>query len=99
MYRRIYDRYETNASAILAFSGNTEEKFMLQNISARGVSVVGYHPLQINDKVTIAFQMPPIFNKPILKEAKIVWCKEVNDVLWEAGLDFGLDNRITLPLD
>jgi hypothetical protein len=94
--RRANERFEANASATLAFSRNNEETFILQNISTRGAGIVGYHPLQVNDKVRIAFQMPQFFDKPIRKVAKIAWCKKVNNSLWEGGLDFGLDNLLAL---
>lgn len=94
MYRRTYERFEQNSSAILVFSNTSEEKFILENISARGAGIVGYRPLQINDKVTIVFQVPQLFDKPIRRVAKVVWSKMVNESLWAGGLDFGLDNML-----
>jgi len=96
MYRRDYERFEQNSSATLLFNNATAEKFILENISARGAGVFGYRPLRINDKVTIIFQIPQLFDKPIHKVAKIVWSKMVNENLWEGGLDFGLDNILNI---
>lgn len=96
MYRRDHQRFEVNTLAILVISKNHEKTFLLKNISARGAAVVGNHPLKINNKLTIIIQIPFLYEKPICKVARIVWCKKVNERLWEGGLDFGLDNKIDL---
>jgi hypothetical protein len=35
-----------------------------------------------------------ILDEPVAKQAKVVWCKKIDNNLWQAGLDFGLDNKI-----
>lgn len=96
MYRRSQKRYEIDASAILVINKNLEETFILKNFSARGAGVVSDYPLKTNDQVTIIFQFPFLFENPIRKEATVVWCKKLSEMLWESGLDFGLDNMINL---
>jgi hypothetical protein len=95
MYRREYNRFEINALAILITNKNVENTFLLKNISARGASVIGNFPLEVSNKLEIVIEIPFLCDEPIRKEAKIVWCKKISDKLWEGGLDFGLDNKIS----
>jgi len=96
MYRRSGERFEATSSAVVTTDCNRQERFMLKDVSCRGVGIVGYHPLQIADRVLINFQIPSVFNQPIRKNAKVAWSKQINADLWEAGLDFGLDNTLSL---
>jgi hypothetical protein len=92
--RRDYRRIELNTTATLGFDEHSQEDFVLTNISARGVAVAGSHPLKVNDRVNVNLDIHPFFSYPVRKEAKIVWCRKVDENFWEGGLDFGMDNLI-----
>lgn len=95
-YRRSYERYILEAQATLVIHKNKEKPSMLRDLSARGASVITDYPLMINEKMTIAINVPFLFDRFVYKEAKIVWCKKIDENLWQCGLDFGEDNKITL---
>jgi hypothetical protein len=96
MYRRSGVRFELNTSAVITTSPNSHERFMLKDVSCRGVGIIGYQPFKLAEKVLINFQIPAFFSQPIRKNAKVAWSKQINGNLWEAGLDFGLDNILDL---
>lgn len=82
MHRREYDRFEINALVILVNTKDIEKTFVLKNLSGRGAAIIGNCPLEINNILEIVIQIPFLSEKPIRKEAKIVWCKKINDELW-----------------
>ena len=93
-YRRDYKRFIVNDSASLVTDNGVERPLILEDLSARGAGVIGNYPFQINEEVSVVIYAPFFFDKPALKEAKTVWCKEINENLWQAGLDFGIGNLI-----
>lgn len=93
-YRRDYKRFIVNDSVSLVTDNGVERPLILEDLSARGAAVVGDYPFRINEKVNVVIHAPFFFDKPALKEAKTVWCKKISENLWQAGLDFGIDNRI-----
>ena len=94
--RRLYDRFEANTSALVSQGTEAGETFIMENISARGAALLGYRPFEIHDKLTILFRLPFFSTRAIHKQARVAWCKQIKDGVWESGLDFGLDNTIML---
>ncbi len=92
--RRDYERFIVNDSVSLVTDNGVERPLILEDLSARGAAVVGDYPFRINGKVTVVIYAPFFLDRPALKEAKTVWCKKINERLWQAGLDFGMDNLI-----
>ncbi len=95
-YRRNYERFVVNDSASLVTDNSIERPLILEDLSARGASVIGDYPFQINEKVTVVIYIPFFLDSPAFKQAKTVWCKKIDRNLWQAGLDFGIDNLINL---
>jgi len=96
LYRRDYERFIANDSVSLVTDNGIENPLILQDLSARGVCVLGDYPFKIEEKVNLTIYAPFFINSPALKEAKTVWCKRIADNLWQAGLDFGMDNLINI---
>jgi hypothetical protein len=94
--RRLYDRFEANTTAVVRRGFETAETVLMENISARGAAVLGYRPFVKNDKLSIFFRLPFFLKRPIHKQAHVVWCAEIKQGVWEAGLDFGMDNTLLL---
>lgn len=92
--RRSYERFMVNNWATLV-DKEAEQKVLLKDLSCRGVGLVSNSALEPNKKVGISLN-PPIFDNPVYKEARVIWCNKVNDKVWRAGLDFGLDNLLEL---
>jgi hypothetical protein len=94
--RRMYDRFEANVSAMVRRGSEAAETVLMENISARGAAVLGYRPLAVNDKLSILFRLPFVSKRTIHKQAHVAWCTQIKEGVWEAGLDFGLDNMLLL---
>jgi len=92
---RDYERYKIDAVAIIIFNKNTKKAFMIKDVSARGLRGQAPYPPQLNEKVEIVLSAP-FFDNPIKKEARVAWCKKIDENLWEMGLDFGLDHKLVL---
>jgi len=93
-HRRSYERFEVDASATLILNKNLEIPSILTNLSAGGAGTVSNGSLQVNEKVKIIIRAPFFFENPVYKEARVAWCKRLDENLCQAGLDFGLDNGI-----
>jgi len=96
MHRRSYKRFKVNTPVTLVKNGSLEDNCMLNDISARGIGIFGDKSYQIDEKVTVNFALPSLFDEPISKEARISWTAKVNEKFWISGLDFGLDNMLNL---
>lgn len=94
--RRVYDRFEANTTAEIHRGLSAAETVLLENVSARGVAVLGYRPFSAHDKLTVVFRLPLISKRTIHKQAHVAWSREINEGVWEAGLDFGMDNMLLL---
>lgn len=94
--RRDYERFIVNDSASLITANSIERPLILEDLSARGAGVIGDYPFRINEKVTVVIYAPFFLDSPALKQAKAVWCKKINENMWQAGLDFGMDNLLNL---
>ena len=98
MERRNYPRFETNVSAKITLDTDPREKtVMLENASELGVRIIGYEPLKASDYVKIHFQIPYFCSHIVQKKAKVIWSKPIAGKIWEAGLDFGMDNLVNIP--
>ncbi|MBU1998878.1 MAG: PilZ domain-containing protein [Candidatus Omnitrophota bacterium] len=92
--RRMYARYPVEADAIL-FPGCIPRQFAkVIDLSVRGARVVSTVPLEINHSIEIA--VSSLLEKPINLQARVVWSNQVNEHLWQSGLDFGSDSLIDL---
>lgn len=96
MHRRSYKRFKVNTPVTLGKNGGLEENCMLNDISARGIGIFGALSHQVNEKVTISFELPNLFDEPVAKQARISWTTKINEKFWISGLDFGLDNMLNL---
>ena len=90
-YRRSYERFILNDSASVVTKEGKETSLLVKDLSARGIGVIGDSPFDINEKVTMVINAPFFFDRPISKQAKVVWCRKIDQNLWQAGFDFGLD--------
>lgn len=91
--RRAYERYKLDDSATLIFEKKLEKSSILRDLSSRGVGLVCDLPLKVNDRLEIIIRSS-IFGSPLRKNASVIWCNKVENNLYRAGLDFGLDNKI-----
>jgi hypothetical protein len=88
--RRKYERYylETKARIISPAAGETS--CLLKDISSRGAGILSNHPLNLQAEVRLLAKRPPELKQP----ATVIWCREIKEGLWRAGLDFGEDNKL-----
>jgi hypothetical protein len=93
-YRRTYERIILNVPASVITNDGKELDLVLRDLSAEGAGVIGNLCLMENKKVTVQINAPAFFKEPVSKEARVVWCKEVDNNLWRTGLEFGWDKRI-----
>jgi len=73
--RREYTRFKINAPVTVCLQDRAEA-LMLQDISARGMCAVASAPLDVNKDVEVSFT-PPVVINPMVKEARVVWCKNI----------------------
>lgn len=93
--RREYPRFKVEAYATLYLNKDTKKALRVRDISPRGIGGLIDFPIKVGEKLEILL-LYPFFDEPVNKEAKVVWCKEINKNTWEVGLDFGIDNKIDL---
>ena len=96
LHRRGYQRFQLQAQATLIAESQLERPSILKDLSARGAGVVSNEPLNLNEKVEIVIFVPYFFDAAVHRKAKVVWCNRIDEQLWQAGLDFGLDIKIDL---
>ena len=96
MTRRCYGRYRLDGSATLVGEGGAQEPSVLRDISCRGAGVVTYQPLELNDNLNIIINASSLFSRPVIRQARVAWCKQISAGLWQGGLDFGEANKISL---
>jgi len=93
-YRRNYERFRVNAIASLTgrIAGGYEKRsVIIKDLSSRGAGIISYSPLEAMNKVTLDFEIPPLFSQPVRKEAVIAWSKPESDH-WICGLNFGINS-------
>ncbi|MGD0335569.1 MAG: PilZ domain-containing protein [Candidatus Omnitrophota bacterium] len=98
-YRRSYNRFKVNRSCFLSAPEGTEQSSILKDLSARGAGILSHMALAINQKINLVISAPFISRENLSKQATVVWSKEINNGLWQHGLDFGEDSKIYIPPD
>lgn len=91
--RRTFFRYIIEASANLIIN-KFRNPVIVRDLCCRGASIFCNLPLEVSKVIEI--EITSFFDKPVYRKAKVIWIKEVDRNLWQAGLDFGLDNLIEL---
>jgi len=92
----MYNRYEANSSAWVRRVLEKPITVLMENISARGAAILGYQPFNVNETLTILFNLAFMSDRKIHKQARVAWCVQIKEDVWETGLDFGLDNLLFL---
>jgi len=95
-HRRTYQRFILDASATLVINEEKEEPSILTDLCPRGTGIVTHYSLKEDEKINIIIKVPYLFDNPVYKRAKVVWCRKIDENLWQGGLDFGEDNKIIL---
>jgi len=95
-YRRDYQRFLLNDSASLITSEGIEKRFLLRDLSVRGIGIFGNSSLYLDEKVKVVINAPLFFERPVARHAKVAWCQKIGADLWQGGLDFGLDGRMII---
>ena len=89
--RRVHDRFKVGTIITAVIGQNKKKSLIAKDLSVRGVGVIGNYSFKVGDAVTVIIQKP-FSQKCVQKKAKVVWCSELEQNMWEAGLDFGVDN-------
>jgi hypothetical protein len=67
---------------------------IIKDLSARGAGVVTDYPLDKGQEVELAIPECFFFSEAVNRKAKVVWCRQAGERFWQAGLDFGEDNKL-----
>lgn len=94
-YRRRYKRFRVDGAANVVIDEKLDKPLVVKDLSVRGAQVVSDRPFTINQKITI-IMLTPFFEKPIYRDAKVIWSKEMGEELYQTGLDFGRNNLLKL---
>lgn len=92
---RQYERIVVNARAVVILNRTIKIDLRLKDISARGFRGLSTLPLKTNNEIEVIL-LYPFFDNFVKKTARVIWSKEKKKNLWEAGFDFGIDNKIDL---
>jgi hypothetical protein len=65
----------------------------MKDLSSRGAGLFGNFGLSVSQELTI-FINSVLLTGPLTRKGKVVWSLKLDKDLWQAGLDFGLDNKI-----
>ena len=87
LYRRAYDRVKMDELAVLITDGR-QETVGLRNISPKGIGIEANCPLREQERYKISFRSA-LFRDSVVKEARLAWCKESQNKIWQAGLELG----------
>ena len=96
-YRREYPRFILNDSASLTTKEGREITLIVKDLCVRGAGVISDSALEVGQKEKVVINAPCFFPQPLAKEVKVAWCHRIGKNLWQAGLDFGLVNKINFP--
>jgi len=69
--RRMYNRYEANSSAWVRRVLEKPITVLMENISARGAAILGYQPFNVNETLTILFNLAFMSDRKIHKQARV----------------------------
>ena len=97
LYRREYPRFTLNDSASLVNREGQEITLIVKDLCVRGAGVISSSELKVGNRENIVINAPCFFERPLAKEAKVAWCRKIAENLWQAGLDFGLADKINFP--
>jgi len=95
-YRRSYNRFNIEGQATLSFDKGLSRPSILKDLSAGGAGVICNEPLGVNEEIGIFIPTSLLLKSSVYKKAKVVWCSKIGENLWQAGLAFGWDNKISL---
>jgi hypothetical protein len=95
-YRRAYARIPSESSAEISTEEIRGISTILTDVSAGGAGVLANVPFNVMDKVELLIKSSILFKDVLRKNARVAWCKKLSPDLWQAGLDFGVDNLINL---
>ena len=93
--RRYYDRLRAEVTVKAVVDQSKAKSFIAKDLSARGIGLVGNYAFKRGQTITLIVEKP-FFQKSVRKDAKVVWCDELGENIWRAGLDFGLGNTLEL---
>jgi len=93
-YRRSCERFKIDGSATLMVDRTLEAPSILTDLSSRGAGIFSSDSLRVNEKIKVIIKAPFFFKNPLYKEARVAWCKRIDENSCQAGLDFGADNPI-----
>jgi hypothetical protein len=94
LLRRTYLRFPLESSAEIDKFKVKGVPAVLTDVSSRGAGLVANVPLETMEKIEILIKPCFLFKSAIRKKARVVWCRNFGPGLWQAGLDFGVDNLI-----
>ena len=89
--RRYHDRLKIEGTVEAVVDQNQKKSFIAKDLSVRGIGLVGNYSFKIGQTIKVIVEKP-FFQEAVQKDAKVVWCEELEKNIWRAGLDFGLDN-------
>lgn len=89
-YQRIYARFPLESSAEISTKKAKGITGILTDISAGGAGLVTNIPFDPAEKVEILIKACFLFKDSLNKKAKVAWCKNFGNQLWQVGLDFGM---------
>jgi hypothetical protein len=95
-HRRIYERFPMESSASLTTEKDKYIAAILTDISAGGAGLVSSFPFDAREKVELRIKSCFLFKDDLKRKARVVWCNKLGSELWQAGLEFGMDNLIDL---
>jgi len=93
--RRAYTRFKLDTAVTIIANTGQASPTVLRELSARGIGIVSNRMLNINEMVTVVVDNSCL-PQPINRQAKVVWCRQIDNNLWRTGLDFGMDNLLNI---
>lgn len=94
--RRTYQRFIVNSDTSLEMKNGIKKSILLKNFSSGGASVVIDRLPSESERVKLYLNVPAVLDKPVMKEAEMVWCRRIKSNSWELGLNFGI-NKVIIP--
>ena len=58
---------------------------IIVNLSSRGISIITFTKLKINQPINMAFKLKSLLIKSVT--GKVIWCKKIGD-MWRIGITF-----------
>jgi hypothetical protein len=92
--RRVYTRFLLESSAEISTDKTQGITTILTDVSSGGAGLVANVPFEVKEKVEVRINPCILFKDVLRKKARVAWCKKLSPDLWQAGLDFGVDNLL-----